>query len=256
MESGRACLQSVKYNNMKTIVSVLICLLSISMSSQKGEFSWTTETCEFKGTFDPKKLNHKQFDDTYKLWFSNYGNFNTETTAEKPADISKLSINSLDSEYLSKKHELEGFQLLPHPYWDSLRSEYLKEIKEVYELKSLTMKSYASPAILLKYRTTDSLTLFYAKTLNSKPEEILRGWEFLLERQCLKNGYPEKLREKYIIMRNSPDSLSYAITELTRYGWWNSPNHTIKYVMQNWTRSEIIFNSYFKSVKTIYCDEP
>lgn len=240
---------------MKIIVAAVFILVAAGAAAQTSKFSWGTESCSYESTFDSTKVSREKLKDTYTLWFSNYGYLETDATAFKLKEIGRFNVDTLEKEYRAKLVEIKNFKLLPHAYWDSLRTIYITELMDVYELKKVTILAYKDPKVLLGFKRVDSIAKKYARILNSTNEEIINGWDMLLEEECKQNGFPEKLRAEHARMRSSAESIQYAKMELMTFGWWNAANHCVRHVNENDSRSEDLFKSAFITTKTIECED-
>lgn len=243
------------YNNIKTIVTTIFILFFLNSIAQISSFTWGTESCKYLGYFDSTKVTREKLTDTYRLWFSNYTYFETKTIAFQPSDIEKLDLEKLEKEYYTKLNELKNLSLLNGEYWDSLRTIYINEIKYLYNLKKIAIQGYQNPKLLLNIICINNNAQKYALILNDTEDEIMKGWDYLLEEQCKKNGYPDNLRAKHAVMKNSKDSLIWAKIELMTFGWWNSANNCIEEIDKNRIRGEKLFESIFSSIKTVECDD-
>ena len=87
---------------MKQIIFIIIFSCSFKVYAQTDFFRWSDETCEYLGTFETAKIDKKSLEDTYQLWFLNYGGFETQVHANIPTDIDKLSDKKLEVEYLER----------------------------------------------------------------------------------------------------------------------------------------------------------
>jgi hypothetical protein len=241
---------------MKQIIFIIIFSCSFKIYAQTDFFRWSDETCEYLGKFETAKINKESLEDTYQLWFLNYGGFETQVHANIPTDIDKLSYKKIEIEYLERLNSLKSLKLLPDTYWDSLRLSYIDELNSVYYLKKITIQAYKYPKTLYAFIDANSKAKYYARILNGSNQEIMEGWDNLIEEQCKTNGYPEKLREEHFKKKKSRDSLLYAKIELMTYGWWNSANEDVKRVDQNRRKTEKIFKTYFIKIDTVNCDEP
>lgn len=55
----------------------------------------------------------------------------------------------------------------------------------------------------------------------------------------------------------SPDRLKFALVETMSFGWWNCANAAIEYAPDGFSEGiEAEFKKFFKTTKTISCDEP
>lgn len=231
---------------------------SISDTANIGSastFIWTTELCENKGTYDSVKYSAAQLQNTYDLWFRFSGvALETDGTASKPEEISKLDANKLAEEYQKQKKYFNQMVVVNLPYWQKLKEERIRELDNEYELKKITIESYGNPAILNTSRFSKSCPEF-VNALTSKDTSVLMAfWKSFAEKQSLKNGSPESYMARFYESFNSENRLVYAKIDLITYGWWNCVNQSLPHRNRD-EQVEAEFNKLFSSVKS-ECDEP
>lgn len=226
------------------------------LSAQTKKFRWTTELCEFEGTYDAKKYTEAQLRNTWEL-LASIGSIplSTETTVWNYDEIKKLSVEELDREYKQKSEKLKNLDIVKSEYWETMRQNKLKETEQSYKLSRLTIQAYTNPAILKQNTSAQTWVKKYADPLINGGADLLKVWREVNEESRKRNGDPERVRRIFEREYNSPDKLKYALVEVMSFGWWNCANHTIEYVVSNEKQHEK-FNRLFKNVKTIYCDEP
>ncbi|MDQ3750516.1 MAG: hypothetical protein M3367_16095, partial [Acidobacteriota bacterium] len=91
---------------------------------------WTTELCEYEGTYDAKKYTDAQLRNTLKLFAVGSFDIETEATVWKYEEIKKLNVAALDKEYESKSTELKKLDIVKSAYWEAMRERKLKELKK------------------------------------------------------------------------------------------------------------------------------
>ena len=246
----------MKSKNNKILLLAVLLLCSALAAAQTKKFRWTTELCEFEGTYDAKKYTEAQLRNTQEL-LASLGTVPlfTETTAWKYNDIKKLSIEELDREYKQKSEKLKNLDIVKSEYWETIRQNKLKETEQVYKLSRITIQAYTNPAILKQYTPAEACVKKYADPLINGGDDLLKVWREVNEESRKRNGNPERVRMIFERKYNSPDKLKYALLEVMSFGWWNCANDTIEYVVADEKPHEE-FNKLFKKVKTIYCDEP
>lgn len=245
---------------MKILLAAFFCsvfvLFGTTTFAQAKKFRWTTELCEFEGTYDSTKYTEAQLRNTQKL-LSSLGvvPLFTDSTVGSYGDIKNLSLDELDKEYEMSFNELKNLEIVKTEYWETLRQKKLKEMEQSYKLKRITIQAYTNPGLLKQYTGAGVCVKKYADPIINGGNELLKAWRAVNEESRKTNGAPERVRRIFEQEYNSPDKLKYALIEVMAFGWWNCANHTIEYVEfdENYEKN---YRKLFKRVKTIYCDEP
>jgi hypothetical protein len=237
-------------------IAILILCSALMLSAQTKKFRWTTDLCEFEGTYDAKKYTEAQLRNTQEL-LASVGSIplSTEITAWNYDDIKKFSVEELDREYKQKSEKLKNLDIVKSEYWETMRQNKLKETEQSYKLSRLTIQAYTNPAILKQNNSAPACVKKYAGPLINGGNDLLKVWRQVNEESRKRNGDPERVRKIFDQEYDSPDKLKYALVEVMSFGWWNCANETIEYVVSDGEQHEK-FNQLFKNVKTIYCDEP
>lgn len=217
-------------------------------------FTWTTALCTIEGNYDPQKYNEAELKASYRLWWELQGYLNLDVTPSKEEDLANLSIEKLDKEYKEKLSLFKSLKVVNEPYWLELKENKIRELDESYELKTIAIKAYNHPEVLMENRFTEHCRE-YAEALSSMDDELLLAtWKKLVEKQMATNASPERVWAKYISENASANRLTIARRELMTYGWWNCANHIIYHFEDDGT-PEKEFEKLFSNVKS-QCDEP
>lgn len=240
---------------MKIILIAILMLCQTAVYAQTKQLRWTNDLCEFEGSYDAKKYTDAQLKNTLELFAS--GNFNIQTEAPvwRYEDIQKLSVAALDKQYQSKYNTLENLDIVKSPYWKSLRTRKLKELKQVYALSRVTMLGYSEPAKLKEATFADSCVVKYANPLINGGDELLTTWKAVNENTRRRNGDPERIKKIFQAEYDSPDRLKFARVEVMSFGFWNCASEFIERVSDAVSHEEE-FKKLFKKTRTIECDEP
>ncbi len=241
---------------MKILLTVILILCATAATyAQTKRFRWTTELCEFEGTYDAKTYTDAQLKNTLKLF--NFGDFeiNTEATVWKYEEIKKLNVAALDKEYESKSAALKHLDIVKSAYWERFRERKLKELKQVYELSRVTMLGYNEPSKLKEATIGESCIAKFANPLINGDDELLAIWRTVNEDTRRNNGDPERIKRIFEAEYDSPDRLKFARVEVMSFGFWNCANNFIERIEYDGSHEEE-FKKLFKKTRTVYCDEP
>src|SRR5688572_10501013 len=109
---------------MKILSAVFFCsvfvLFGTTTFAQTKKFRWTTELCEFEGTYDSTKYTEAGLRNTQEL-LATVGSIPlfTDSTAGSYEDIKELSLEELDKEYKTRFNELKNLEIVKSEYWET-----------------------------------------------------------------------------------------------------------------------------------------
>lgn len=239
--------------NRFVFLALLVC--AVPIYAQNRTFKWSDELCDFVGTFSAKKYSQAQLRNTLKLWDHGSFSIGTSATVFKPEDLPTLNLAALEKEYKATSAELANLDIVNSPYWESLRSSKLAELKQVYDLSRVTILGHQNPKALNELVGSEACKTKYAVPLIAGGDMLLRTWRAVNEESRTKNSSPERLRRIFDEQYASPDRMKYALVEVMTFGWWNCANDEIKYVEIDGSQ-EKEFKKLFVRVKKVHCDEP
>jgi hypothetical protein len=215
-------------------------------------YTWNTELCVLKGSYDPQKLSLQLIENTYKLWMDDW-TLESPSVATSPEDVSRLSLEKLTAEYEATRAGLANLAPVSDTYWQSIKSQKMSALDAEFKLKKMAIMAYADPEVLLQGSIFDCQE--YVEALaKSDTAVLLHSWARLVDEQKARNGLPEKLAADYDRKLRAPDKLKYAQVELMAYGWWNCINKHVQYVVRDEIMEEE-FNKLFFHIES-QCDEP
>ncbi|MBO9564249.1 MAG: hypothetical protein J7621_15810 [Niastella sp.] len=225
-----------------------------SKSDSAAIFTWATELCENKGSYDPELYNASQLQNTYDLWFALASlQLDNGQTVYEPKDIATINLQTLTTEYEKKKEHLQQAEVIHAPFWQQLKKQRLKELDDEYALKKATLQAFLDPATLKTSRFAKDCPQVVA-ALTADTATMLAAWKSFTEEQKAKNGAPEVYMAKFYEKYNSPQRITYAMIDLITFSFGNCANNTLVHTSRDSTM-ENEFNKLFTDIKTV-CDEP
>lgn len=242
---------------MKFLIAVLMLSAAFTVSAQTKTFKWTTEMCEFTGTYDSKKYSEKQLADTKRLLFDSDLSVDTlNATVWKFDEIAKLDVAALDANHQKVLKDLESLEYIRNEYTDAVKAARVREANEIWALASTTMRAYTQPSVIREYKGADECRTKYAEPLAAGGDSLLAAWKQVNLDSQKRNGSPERLQARFDSEMASPDRLKFALVETMAFGWWNCANATISRSNEVFSeKAESEYKKFFKTVK-VNCDEP
>ncbi len=217
-------------------------------------FTWTTELCENKGSYNPQLYTASQLQSTYELWFGLSSlQLDNDQTVYEPKDIANINVQALTTEYEKKKEHLQQAEVIKTSFWQQLKEKRLKELDDEYELKKATLQAFLDPATLKTNRFAKDCPQIVA-ALTADTATLLAAWKNYTEEHKAKNGAPETYMAKFYEKYNSPQRITYAMIDMITFNFSNCANNTLVYISRDST-VENEFNKLFTNIKTL-CDEP
>lgn len=125
--------------------------------------------------------------------------------------------------------ELTNLVIANNEYWRAFKVAKTRELTNAYKIKRITLVSYSQPMSLAKFKSNIPCENKYATALKTGGDILLRVWKDLIEELALKNGNPAKIRAEYLYQSHSAQRNIYARITVTRLGWWNCVNNSIRY---------------------------
>ncbi|MBX3243809.1 MAG: hypothetical protein KF685_05075 [Acidobacteria bacterium] len=241
---------------MKITIFLALLLFATGVHAQMRTFVWQTDMCEMTGQYDPLKYTEEQLKNTLELFSPDEISLSARATVWNYAEIEKLDVAKLDSDYKQMRERIATMPIVNSPYWENARKAKLRELDQVYELSRVTMKAYTEPAALRQYSRSASCKSDYAEPIIAGGDKLIAAWRKVNEASQAKNAYPERLKARFESQLASPEKLQFAIVETMAFGWWNCANQDVDYDedASSGKHSEA-FDKLFSNVKSV-CDEP
>ncbi|MGD9562659.1 MAG: hypothetical protein AB7F88_11190 [Pyrinomonadaceae bacterium] len=240
----------------KLMILILVAASVSAAGAQRRTFKWTSELCDISGVYDSKKYTETQLRNTLTLFGPAGVRIDFNATVWKHEDIAKLDIAELDREYERKSTMLRELDIVKTPFFEKLRDDTLKEMRQVYELSRVTARAYTQPESIKEYPRAESCKLKYGGPIIAGGEDLADAWRQVNLASQKVNGSPQFLQERFDRQNASPDRLKFALVETMAFGWWNCVNETLE--RRDAARlgdAEKEFRKLFTRVKEI-CDEP
>ncbi|MCR5889875.1 hypothetical protein LRS06_19280 [Hymenobacter sp. J193] len=201
---------------------------SQSGADSLATFHWDTEMCTFTGRYDSRKYTARQLTDTYDLLRG--GQLTTSAPVFKPADIAKLSVDTLEAEYTKVLAHIKGLQPVPGATWQELRRLKLQELNDEYRALKTTMLGYSNPSLLVNSPYPAACKAYVRGLAEKNDSVIMASWQQLVREQQKNNSVPESLQARFEQESAAPNWHEHAQVELINFGWWNCVNETIRRV--------------------------
>lgn len=211
--------------------------------AQRAVLHFEDELCQYEGIYDTHKYTAKQLQDTYRLTRGEFGYFGGDNTAD-------LALN-----YKRQTAGIRQLQLVPIPFFKSLRDSMLDYFDQNYIMQRVRLEAKANPSLLLEYHQDRQEVKFYSEALVKGGEQLMEAYESLIRKQMAKNSDPDRLWRQFTNDSAASDNISRAFKYVLEYGWWNAVNAVIPHVNYDGRQLEA-FRELFVEVKTLNCDEP
>lgn len=234
---------------------LIILGFNILALAQSKKFRWSSDLCQYEGTYDSKKYTLAQLKNTLRLAQDEFNLNTSDATVFKFEDLASRDFARIEADYQKKSAELKSLNIIKSMYWENVRRQKLKEIETYYFLSKATLAGYTMPESLREYPYADSCKTKYAEPLIKGGDSLLKVWEILNIESRKNNGDPAGVKRRFESEKSSPDALKFAVVEVTTFGWWNCANALIDQG-DNYEIKEKNFKRLFTRVRTIDCEEP
>ncbi|MCA8830621.1 hypothetical protein [Hymenobacter pini] len=188
--------------------------------------TWEGESCRYTGRYNPRRYTASQLSGTWEV-LDHSASLRYHALTFEPADIDKLSLDSLEADYRTLHHHYQQLQVVPQPVWQKLKQARLQELEAEYKAKKLLVQAYTTPELLLTTSYPNKCTR-YVRGLATHNDSLTRiEWEQLTQEQAQRNGYPHTVRARFREQLESPEWYRYAQVALLNDGWWNCVNWSL-----------------------------
>ncbi|HCN50019.1 MAG TPA: hypothetical protein DIT10_13185 [Chryseobacterium sp.] len=252
---------------MKKLCTVLSLALSVVAIAQKAPaknnklvlYSFQTFGCDNKGYFDPSKYKREEIDGTYRLlypldWspFTSLIVFNPTTFDEVHSNSAQL-LQQAEKEYLERKKELHGLQLINQPIWKNKHEEAIQLLENEYQLNKALIMGYKNPQSLQNSKFYNTCKE-YADAMTTKDKEKMYSvWKGLFEPKKGEESY-SGTQQAFTAKWNDPRKDDYALIDLMN-AFNNCANHSFRPKVDEEGTLSKIFDKVFTKLKRD-CDEP
>ena len=221
--------ESIMVFDMKKISAFFIFLvLASSAFAQVRTFKWSSEMCDFTGTYDSKKYSAVELENTRRL-FSYDLNLTYHPSVFKYEDIAKIDLTELEKDYAAKSAELKTMKIVKFPFWETVRQNKLKELEQTYRHRKAISLAYTNPKVLREYTAAPACNAKYVEPLIAGGESFYKVWLDVNMESRSKNSDPARLKREFEVQMASPDRAKYALVEVMGFGWGNCSNEFIEY---------------------------
>jgi len=235
---------------------VMTVLVSIgSAAGQQKVFKWSDELCDYQGTYNAKKYTAAQLRNTERLLRGMDFDLTKTPMVFNPADISKLDLAGLEKEYAEKSAELRALDIVPVPYWQTIRDRQLATMKQVYDLARVTIRGFGDRSALNEAAGSQTCKVKFASPLIAGGDQLIEAWRKLNIEQRKNNGDPARVKREFDTQLASADAQTYALVDVMMFGWWNCMNADISRIDYDGTQ-EREFKKLFIRTKKVSCSEP
>lgn len=237
---------------MKNLLFI-ISFLFISCSN-KNTYYWSSETRDYCGIYDPKKISKKQIDNIYQLCYSSLDCFSNLALNEEEGMLDYTGIKdetdeSILNEYINSKNEIEKIDILPIPFWQNIKSKKIEEIKYKFELKKNVLESFKNPKVLYSNKFSNICHEYVDMANISDEDKLLKEWEKLFSNIDNDKEYAEQhIKFFYEKFTNPKERFIKAREEIIIFGYWH---HTLeKLCIENHVNTSKEFEKLFIEVSS------
>lgn len=232
----------MRLKQISTSVFILIFSVKVPLAQTK---SWTfdDDVCTYKGYYDNRKYTEKELADTYILFHINHYVSDHGTLEE------------LTARFDSAIHHVEKLQVVQASYFQSLKKDILRYLKETSRLKKVQKKAKEKSEYLIDAVKAGTQAREYAEALHKGGDDLLEAYEYVVKEQMKTNSTPKYLWYNYQTAMRRSDRLARAFDYVLIYGWWNSANQLVHHINYDGTQMKQ-FQNLFTKVDTLDCEEP
>lgn len=236
----------------------LATILALCGAAAAAQVSWEDDACDYKVTFDPRKINKDALQGTIDLVFKQQpvplgGLYQTPEQAAT-ADLGKLQQEC--SEAIDGRKSLK---LLPLPGLEDYRTAVVEDIRDTCARETAGMRAIADASALRDYQPAIATCSEYIDALEGKAD-FERVFRKTNEQSCRNNASPAACLNRTIADGQKPDGAQRKRLFVLGFGWGNCAVNLPTVAAQDQKRKaqqaglEKAFRRQFKVAKK--CENP
>jgi hypothetical protein len=197
-------------------LTIILALCGAAAAAQTG---WQDDACDYKVTFDARKIDKAALDGTIDLLFKQQpvvlgGMYQTPEEAAS-ADLGELQKKC--SEAIDSRKSLK---LLPLPGIEDYRTAVVEDLRDTCEREVAGMRALKDASALRDYKPAVAVCSEFIDALEGKTdfEQTFRKTN---ERSCQNNASPAACRNRTIADGQKPDGAERKRLFVLTFGWSN-----------------------------------
>jgi hypothetical protein len=199
-----------------TTLTIILALCGAAAAAQVG---WEDDACDYKVTFDAKKIDKDALQGTIDLVFRQQptvlgGMYQTPEQAET-ADLGELQKKC--SEAIDGRKSLK---LLPLPGIEDYRTAVVEDLRDTCEREVAGMRAIKDAKALRDYKPAVATCAEYIDALEGKTD-FERVFRKTNEQSCQNNASPAACRNRTIADGQRPDGAERKRLFVLTFGWSN-----------------------------------
>jgi hypothetical protein len=213
-------------------------------------YTWGSESdmCQFTGRYNPRRYSKAQLDNVHRLMLSGSTMvFTSNATVHRPADLARLSLDTLRAQYERGIKRIRSMRVVPQPTWVRLKKQAIQEIEDDYQAHKLYIEAFRNPAVLLS-KSPENCKKYIQGLATQNDSLTLSNWRDFVKEQGQLTGSSEPYASRGNAEADLSEQLLHAKIDLLTYGWFNCVNTTIRRVQRNQELDEQ-FNRLFTNVQ-------
>jgi hypothetical protein len=197
-------------------LTIVLALCGVAVAAQTG---WMDDACDYKVTFDPKKIDKDALQGTIDLLFKQQpvvlGGMHQTPEEAATADLGKLQKEC--SEAIDGRKSLK---LLALPGIEDYRAAVVENLRDTCEREVAGMRAIKDASALRDYKPAVAACSEYIEALEGKTdfERVLRKTN---ERTCQNNASPAACRNRIVADGARPDGAERKRLYVLTFGWSN-----------------------------------
>jgi hypothetical protein len=200
-------------------LAVILALGGVALAAQTG---WQDDACDYKVTFDPKKVDKAALEGTIDLLFKQQpvvlGGMRQTPEQAAAADLGKLQ-----KECAEAIDGRKSLKLLPLPGIEEYRTAVIEEVRDTCEREAAGLRALKDATALRDYKPAVAACSEFIDALEGKTD-FQRTWLKTIELSCKDNASPAACRNRDIAEGQKPDGAERKRLLVLGFGWGNCAN--------------------------------
>jgi len=236
----------------------LVTILALCGAAVAAQTGWGDDACDYKVTFDAKKIDKAALEGTIDLLFKQQpvvlgGMYQT------PEEAATADLGELQKKCSDAVDGRKSLKLLPLPGIEDYRTAVVEDLRDTCEREVAGMRAVKGEQALRNYKPAVAACSEYIDALEGKTdfERIFRKTN---EQSCQNNASPAACRNRAIAEGQKPDGAERKRLHVLNFGWSNCAVNLPTVAAQDQKRKERqaslakAFRRQFKVAKK--CENP
>lgn len=203
-------------------LTVVLALCGAAVAAQTG---WEDDACDYKVTFDPKKVDTAALKGTIELLFKQQPSV-LGGLYQTPEQAATADLGKLQGECTEAIDGRKSLKLLPLPGLEDYRTAVVADLSDTCEREVAGMRAIKDASALRNYKPALAACSEFIDALEGKTD-FERTWLKTIDLSCKNNASPAACRNRDLAEGQKPDGAERKRLLVLNFGWSNCANSNV-----------------------------